>query len=552
MKHRKKKTDRETKCLSVVLAAVLAGGIYGYTASFTQAAAKDAKTLVQEQSKPTAEETDTTIYVSGFKFSGELPVSEQELQQVVTGSEKKAFTLKELEQQAEKVTRYLRSKGYFVAFAYVPAQDFQASHGLVQIDVVPGRYGKVVLDNKTRSYDSAVRRELGGVKAGAVVKKDELERAVWLIGDMAKTEAKTTLKAGTEKGTTDITVHVQPKGNQIWGYVGFDNGGYRDTGRYEYLAAVNYANPFREGDLFSLSGMHSNQSGMWSGNVLYLTPVFSQGNKIGIGYARSHYLLDGMFSYLGYTGSSDDIYVYWQTNFQRSRNANWYGRIRFDAKSMNENNIIYGNHKNTHSWLFGVNGDTRDAWGGGGSNTYSLSYTYGNLGIRDEAYADPATPGNYGKWNLSLTRLQRVRERLALWLSFSGQLANKNLDPSEKLSLGGPYGVRAYPPGEASGDDGWLGTAELRWNLPNKTGDENTWQLITFVDTGSVTLYKQPWSGYSSVNHRTLSGMGIGVNWSNESNWAARLHYAWKLGSEEAVSDTDRSGRLWFQLYKFF
>jgi len=47
-------------------------------------------------------------------------------------------------------------------------------------------------------------------------------------------------------------------------------------------------------------------------------------------------------------------------------------------------------------------------------------------------------------------------------------------------------------------------------------------------------------------------GAGVGVNWSNQANWVAHLHYAWKIGREEATSDTDRSGRFWFQLYKFF
>ena len=57
------------------------------------------------------------------------------------------------------------------------------------------------------------------------------------------------------------------------------------------------------------------------------------------------------------------------------------------------------------------------------------------------------------------------------------------------MSLGGPYGVRAYPIGEAAGDDGWRWTTELRWNIPQREGDKNTWQLIAFADGKAIGAY---------------------------------------------------------------
>ena len=51
-----------------------------------------------------------------------------------------------------------------------------------------------------------------------------------------------------------------------------------------------------------------------------------------------------------------------------------------------------------------------------------------------------------------------------------GQLAFDNLDSSEKMELGGAYGVRAYPEGEAFGDEGYIATAEARLMLDSLTG----------------------------------------------------------------------------------
>jgi hemolysin activation/secretion protein len=91
-----------------------------------------------------------------------------------------------------------------------------------------------------------------------------------------------------------------------------------------------------------------------------------------------------------------------------------------------------------------------------------------------------------------------------LWLALAGQQASKNLDSSEKFSLGGPTNVRAYPTGEASGDEGWRGTLELRHSLAASV------QGVLFYDFGSVKINKTPFA--ILANDRQLAGAGFGVN----------------------------------------
>ena len=91
-------------------------------------------------------------------------------------------------------------------------------------------------------------------------------------------------------------------------------------------------------------------------------------------------------------------------------------------------------------------------------------------------------------------RLQSLPGPFSLYASIRGQVASKNLDISEKMELGGAYAVRAYPEGEAYADQGYVLTVEGRMLLP-RILDEQTGQmhLVGFVDTGSVTLNKNPW-----------------------------------------------------------
>ena len=144
-----------------------------------------------------------------------------------------------------------------------------------------------------------------------------------------------------------------------------------------------------------------------------------------------------------------------------------------------------------------------------------------------------------------------MTEPIPLYASIHGQFAFDNLDVSEKMELGGMYAVRAYPEGEAYADQGYVLTMEARLQLPKFFERlPGQMQLIGFVDTGTVTVNKDPWTAES--NSRTLSGAGAGFNWMDYNNFSVKAYYAFKLGNEAATSAPDSSGRFWIQLVKYF
>ena len=158
----------------------------------------------------------------------------------------------------------------------------------------------------------------------------------------------------------------------------------------------------------------------------------------------------------------------------------------------------------------GLTGNLQDALGGGGINNVDLSVALGNLRI-DSATAraiDAASAqsnGRYTRVSYSVSRLQRLTDATQLLFSMTGQQASKNLDSSEKFSLGGVTGVRAYPQSEATGDEGYKATFELRHTLlPNLQG-------TLFYDFGSVKINKSPF-GPAADNERNLAGAGFGLN----------------------------------------
>ena len=178
--------------------------------------------LAAEMSVP----AEQRIWVARHTFSGENPVTEAELADVLAVHRHKDATLAELEAQADELTKYLHAKGYFVAFAYLAPQSFK--DGVVDFTIVPGHYDQIIVNNASDLKEEAIRREMG-ISAGELVKKSTLNRGVWLTNDLSRVEANTQLRAGSRQGTTDLIVNVKNKGHRMWGYVGLDNGAIRDA-----------------------------------------------------------------------------------------------------------------------------------------------------------------------------------------------------------------------------------------------------------------------------------------------------------------------------------
>jgi hemolysin activation/secretion protein len=164
--------------------------------------------------------------------------------------------------------------------------------------------------------------------------------------------------------------------------------------------------------------------------------------------------------------------------------------------------------------------------------------------------ATARTNGQYNKLAFYVDRQQAVAGPFSLFGAVRGQVASKNLDISEKMELGGAYGVRAYPEGEAYGDQGYVATVEGRWALPSWRVLPGRTSLFVFADTGQVDMEKSPW--IAGPNRLTRSGGGVGFIWANNSDFLLKVTYASKFGGAGATSGPDADGRLWVQLAKFF
>ncbi|WP_266171360.1 ShlB/FhaC/HecB family hemolysin secretion/activation protein [Dyella subtropica] len=447
--------------------------------------------------------------VKAIVLSGNKEVPTAPLQTLVEGAKGPAVSLEQLDAAARRITAYYRRKGYAVARAYLPEQDITA--GTVTIAIVEGHIAGHVLNNRSSLSNERVSKYLGDIQDGDVVRSTRIERGLLLLQDTPGISAShATLQPGASPGTSELLIDVLPAA-AIGGDVSLDNYGGRYVGEYRLSSDVSLANPLKIGDQLSATGLTSGKN-LQYGRLAYQVPVGADGLRVGVAYFDLHYKLGKEFAALDAHGTARSATLYAGYPLIRSAAGNLSATTSLEDKHLDDDvgATSTASRKNIQVVGFALSGLWQDGFSGGGVNRFNLAWTLGHLGIQPASTraidaASAQTQGEYSKLSYALSRQQRLASETWLLASLTGQLSSKNLDSSEKFSLGGPTGVRAYPTDEATGDSGYTATLELRQLLrPGIQG-------ALFYDMGSIETNKHPFDAKAS-NRRTLSGAGLGVN----------------------------------------
>ncbi len=469
----------------------------------------------------------------------------------------KARSYEDLINAVSEVTRYLqRELGLYVGYAYLPPQ--VPKDGIIRIAVLEGRLDRVVLNwsDKIPVKREIVEAHLAKLVPGSVLRVRDVERVVFLLNDLRGLTARFELSPGRTPGTATIVVTPQP--DRRWEQrADFDNLGSRYSGEYRasYLAQMN--SPTGRGDGLVLNALASHTAGLLFGLASYTTPIGSDGLKVGASLTAVQYQLDRGLLPLDLNGDSQTLTTFGLYPVIRSRNLNLFALASVDLKSYKDRQGVTGltQGKSIDELHLSASGDWRDSWLTGAVNTYELAWLGGHVSY-DTPGAGLQVPSNFQTVSAGLTRLQNLRDnRLLLYVSLRGQLALNNLDNAEQFQLGGPDRVRAFAPGEATGDQGAVGTLELRLLPPESWFGRHSREIVlsSFVDVGTVRFRhdasKQP-AGFN--NSTSLGGWGFGGVWDKPRDFSLRLYLSWKFKGVPVNDPEVRAPRAYAVFSKSF
>jgi hemolysin activation/secretion protein len=495
-----------------------------------------------------AEGDGPRVLVKKLLLTGASIFSEQDLYALVKDSEGQELTLNQLHDVADRITQYYRQRGYVLARCYVPPQ--KVINGQIQLTVLEGKLGKLI-ENTHNIIGGAAFSPLDAVRFGDVARTQTLERSLLLLSDLPGVVITSTLKPGSLPGTSDLSLNVMP-GPRLTGNIDLDGNGDRFSGRIRTGGALNINNPFKLGDQITLRGKRSDM-GFYYASAEYRLPINRYGTQIGLGYSDLNYQLGNSLAPLGLQGELSASSAFLQHPVVRSRQMNINAKLQAENLKIKDQIIITETtiEKKINALSASLVGDWLDPWYG--SANWLVEYTNGVVHLDpvmneiDEESAKSA--GRFGKWNFAFSRLQGLTQTTSFLISINGQFAEKNLDSSKKMSIGGANGVRAYPQGEGFGDEGYVASIELRRQM--RVALPGYWQSMVFADHGHINVNKNNWT--INQNTRSLSGAGIGVQALLPDKWSIKTMLAWRMGPEDKPrNDLDRLPRAWLQIMKAF
>jgi hemolysin activation/secretion protein len=386
--------------------------------------------------------------------------------------------------------------------------------------------------------------------SGTPVDDWTLERSLLLLSDIPGVIVNSTVRPGATAGSSDLEVDATPA-PRYTGSVAADDFGNRYTGRTRGTVTLDINSLLHQGDKLEFNALTSG-AGMTYGQIGYKWLLGGQGTTLGISASGLHYHLSGSLSDLEAHGTAQVDSVNLSHPFIRNTSGNLYGQLQFDHKRLNDDIDLVSIRTDRHT--DGVTavlaGDRRDDLG---VSNFNLSATLGHVTFDDETarlgdLAGADTQGRNSHYNLTLSRLQQLDRVNGVYFAFTGQLASKNLDPSDQFYLGGPSNARGYDVGALTGAQGDLFTLEWRRTLPIPV--RGAWLASVFADRGHIQVYKDAF--VPGTNSATLSDVGASLHWDGTHEWTASAQVAAHVGPSSPLLHADAGTRVWVQVQKGF
>ncbi|WP_321777358.1 ShlB/FhaC/HecB family hemolysin secretion/activation protein [Sulfurimonas sp.] len=516
------------------------------------------KELTQEKDKPLVEiqgvkpiykpaliddKSSKKVFVKQFSLEGNMHIKSEKLLSLLSSYKNKNLTFNEMQIIASIITKVYRSEGYIVARAYIPVQNM--SDGVLEIAIIEGVYGKFKLSNKSQVKTLLIQNMLDNNKQGDVVNSSSLERALLMLNDIPGiVVSNASIVAGEVIGSSDFLIRVDDS-KAYDGYVLANNYGGRYTGEEQLIVGLNFYAPFKIGDKLSFTGFISNGKNLLNGSIAYEFPIYRNGLRGEIGYANTFYSLVEEFESLDAQGNSKSYHakISYPLVKKRAERLNIFLKVEENALREEIRATNFKSDKNLRAFRLGFDySKTNLRWFG--LNQYlgtSVLLTYGNLEFEDDIQrvidkVSVDTQGRFSKIEFYVDYSIELTKRVTLEnsLKFQHVLGGKNLDGSEDFSVGGAYGVKLYPSGELSAENGYLLVVDAKYKLQNI--ERLSHSVGMFYEVGKAYME----NSIAIFHSKTLQDIGVSYN-ANYKGYFFNASMAQKIGGEDITSEPDKS-----------
>ena len=502
----------------------------------------------------------------------------------------RGFSVGELQEVADEVTRYYRTKGLILSTAVVPVQTI--TDGVVDIQVFIGRLGRVVTEGN-KKYDLETLKKPFSKLIGQPVTQHEIEEALLVLTDFAGLSVFGVFRPGIKVGEADIVLKVQQEKSYDVDYR-IDTHGLKETGLNRFRTIVHWNNPTGGADKITVTVQQTYNPKMNNFWAIDYKVYLGRGYTFGTGIFRNFFRIGGDLAANKIAAETINRSFYLEKSFTRGRQRNFSSRLTLtQKKSRTQTQAIQTNIDRLTVLALAMNYDSVDSIHplrpiyralfkdtpegyGGGLNFLNVTWSRGfnnvlgamgssgdqfavgtvaaNRSGRRGNSAVEVAEGQFEKVTFSYQRLQLLAKGQSLMFGAEAQWSNDVLSNQELYSIGGPENVRGFPDAQGLFDRAFFFKLEYILNAPFGLASQpafmnRTWgevlQLSFFYDVATATN-NDPLSNTDPNQQNRWSvfrSIGLGLRFNIPGSINSRLMYANKIGTD--IPNDNRYGRLW-------
>ena len=391
----------------------------------------------------------------------------------------------QLQAMLNAISNVARGRGYVLARAAIPGQAIRAGVLTVALDM--GRIDRVELHGE---QSNAVRALLARL-VGKPARQADLERQLMLAADIPGVSVSDVRFAHDG----DLGVLIADVGHKAVALrVDIDNRGTREVGPIRMTLGYDL-NGVLGDERLSFSGQiqttPQNPTQLYSTLARIAYVVDNSGTEVTLSGSISHTHPGGVLAGFDFAGVVREFQLGLNHPLYRSRRTSiWLGtNIAYVALDQSlagyslwqDRALVAGVTVNGFAPLAG--GQLRGGWG-----LSRLLKVPGMTQVGDPLSSRPGAGAGASIFTANANWEGPLVGPVSARLAFSGQLADAPLPIAQQISIGGPDFGRAYDYSERSGDEGALGSIELKYKLHGMAaGPIELSELYGFGDVGYLT-----------------------------------------------------------------
>jgi hemolysin activation/secretion protein len=425
------------------------------------------------------EDTGRCIEVAHIVVHNVTLFSESTLDDITASYENRCLTLGDINNLLRDVTNLYISGGYVTSRAFVNPEGSDAAKGTLELYVLEGRIGKIIVNDDMYGYGQKLAAFPG--LEGKPLNLRDIEQGLDQLNRLPSNDATMEIAPGDAPGSSDIIINTQSE--KSWrASGGVDNLGQRAISHYQYTLSFEKDNPVGLGDQLAV---------FWTSNADFLNKNTRNEHPPGGGTDNLSAYFSLPFGYwtLSAGGSLSKYANILRTEYYEfsSRGATGLLQVgldrvvRRDAESktsmgarftyrnvdhyIEDAKLAVSSYSMSSLTFSGMH--SRRAWGG--SLGLGLDYAQGL-----SAFSTPNKKGEdmpeagFRKFGLSLNWYKPIElggERCSWRMNAQGQYSPDTLYGAERMQIGGFYTVRGFSDDSLMGDSGAFVRNELAWSL---------------------------------------------------------------------------------------